>query len=132
MVSVALDRSVELSSTERRGNAMRVVAFVDDDGDLIVLGHDPDSPPDAYGDRAYDHWVVVGDEVRDLVLLELLRERFEGIGAPTAEFMQWLQGRGIPHEVGTVAGEHRGPARIGAKGRRRNGAHGARPTRAGP
>ena len=132
MVSVALDRSVELSSTAFEGNTIRVVAFVDDDGDLIALGRDVGSTPDGSTERTYDHWVVVGEEDRALVLLQLLRERFEGLQAPTAEFMQWLQMHDIPHEVGTVAGEHRGPARIGAKGRRRNGAHGARPTRAGP
>lgn len=130
MVSIALDRSVELGQTYGE-SAMHVVAFVDADGDLIALGHDVGTELHMLHEhRTYDHWIVVGSEQRDRVLLELLRERFDGAPAPTAEFMQWLQSHGIPHEVGSAAGEHRGLARIGPTGRRRNG--GSKPTRAGP
>lgn len=134
MVSIALDRSIELSSTDLGGTAVHVVAFVDADGDLIALGHDVGSAAHRFDEhRGFDHWVVVEGELKDLVLLELLRERFEGAEAPTAEFMQWLQDRDLAHEVGSAAGEHRGPARIGPPhGRRRSGTRGTRPTRAGP
>jgi hypothetical protein len=116
------DFRLPVNALDRTADLINAVAYVDADGDLIAFGHESD----------HDHWVAVGAEVRDLVLLELLRERFEGADAPTAELMQWLQEHGIPFEVGSPAGEHRGPARISAKGRRRNGAHGSKPTRAGP
>lgn len=117
----ALDRTVELLLSENEGKVADALASVDDSGDLIVFG---------CGSESYDHWVVVGEEDKDLVLLELLRERFTAV--PSAEFMEWLERHGIRHEVGSVAGEHRGAARLTAKGRRRNGSGRAKHTRAGP
>lgn len=123
-----LDRTVELSQTTYEGSVVQFSAAVDADGDLIVVAHDV-----AMGSAPHDdHWVVVGEEDKDVVLLELLRERFLGAFAPTAEFLDWLEQHGICHEVASPAGEHRGPTRLSAKARRRNGNKRTKPTRAGP
>jgi hypothetical protein len=117
----ALDRTIELLLSQNDGKIADAVASIDDCGDLIVFGRGPEG---------YEHWVVVGEEEKDIVLLELLRERFTAV--PSAEFMEWLEGHGINHEVGSVAGEHRGAARVSAKGRRRNGSGRTKTMRAGP
>ncbi|MGH2758906.1 MAG: hypothetical protein ACRDKJ_05005 [Actinomycetota bacterium] len=128
-----LDRTVELQQGVDDDRVVEVVASVNADGDLVVFGHDVGRAPTALpGSETYDHWVVVGGENKDLLLLELLRERFLGAHAPTAELMTWLQKRDIRHEVGSRAGEHRGPARLIGRGRRRNGTRRNDPTRAGP
>ena len=123
-----LHRTIELSQTEHEGTVVHFSASVDADGDLIVVAHDSAS---GSGKRD-DHWVVVGEEDKDAVLLELVRERFAGTFAPTAEFLEWLEQRGIRHEVASAAGEHRGPTRLSAKARRRNSTRRTKPTRAGP
>lgn len=132
-IPMELDRTVELKQTVDEGTMVEVVASVDSDGNLVVFGHDVGKAPSALlGSETYDHWIVVGSEDKDLLLLELLRERFLGVAAPTAELMSWLQDRGILHEVGSTAGEPRGPARLNGTGRRRNGARHAKRMRAGP
>jgi hypothetical protein len=123
---IAIDRSFELWPSVDEGTRIEVSVAVDDNGDLIISGHDTGRVP---GDRSYDYWVVVGEEDKDLVLLHLMRERFSDCLAPGAEFMDWLQGHGIRHEVGSTAGEPRG--RRDTNGHRRNGARPKR-SRAGP
>jgi hypothetical protein len=128
-----LDRTVELQQNIDDDRLVEVVASVNADGDLVVFGHDVGRAPTALpGSETYDHWIVVGDEDKDLLLLELLRERFLGFAAPTAELMSWLQARDIRHEVGTRAGEHRGNGRLKTTGRRRHGVRRMKPMRAGP
>jgi hypothetical protein len=130
---ISLDRSLELKRSVEEGTSIEVAIAVDADGDLIVSGHDSgEAVSNLFGSPTYDHWVVVGEEDKDLVLLHLLRERFADARAASAEFLAWLQGREIPHEVGSVAGEHRGRARHPAHGRRRNAARRTNQTRAGP
>lgn len=116
-----LDRTVELQQGVDDDRLVEVVASVNADGDLVVFAHDVGRAPTALpGSETYDHWVVVGAEEKDQLLLELLRERFLDVGMPTAELMTWLQRRDIRHEVASRAGGHR-----------RNGGRG-KPTRAGP
>lgn len=130
---IALERSVDLKLTAGDGTVFDTVASVDANGNLIVYGHDVWAAPDPFAaTRSYDHWVVVPEEDKDFVLLQLLRERFLDGPAPSAEFMSWLEAHAIPHEVGSPAGEHRGEARVRVKAHRRNGARGSNPTRAGP
>lgn len=130
---IALERTVDLKLTAGDGTVFDNIASVDANGNLIVYGHDVWTTPDPFAaTRSYDHWVVVPDEDKDFVLLQLLRERFLDDPAPSAEFMSWLDSHGIPHEVGSPAGEHRGEARVRVKAHRRNGARGSKPTRAGP
>ena len=127
-VPMELDRTVELQCGIDDDRVVEVVASVNADGDLVVFGHDVGRAPTALpGSETYDHWVVVSRDDKDLLLLELLRERFLSATAPTAELMAWLQQRDVRHEVGSRAGEHRGSARLNSNGRRRN-----KPTRAGP
>lgn len=130
---ISLDRSFELKRSMDEGTSIEVAVAVDGNGDLIMSGRDSGkAPQNLLGDRTYDYWVVVGEEDKDLVLLHLLRERFAGTQAPSAEFMEWLQGHEIPHEVGSALGEHRGRARHPAQGKRRNGGRRAKESRAGP
>lgn len=128
-----LDRTVELQQGIDDDRIVEVVASVNADGDLVVFGHDVGRAPTALpGSETYDHWIVVGREDKDLLLLELLRERFLTVAAPTAELMNWLHERDVRHEIGSRAGEHRGPARIRTIARRRNATRRIKPMRAGP
>lgn len=130
---IALERSVDLKLTAGEGTVFDNIASIDAAGNLIVYGHDVLTTPDPFAaTRSCDHWVIVPEEDKDFVLLQLLRERFLDDPAPCAEFMSWLNGHGIPHEVGSPAGEHRGEARMRVKVHRRNGARVSNPTRAGP
>lgn len=130
---VAFDRTIELKLTAGEGTVFDTVASVDPSGNLVVYGHDVWGTPDTFAAaRSYDHWVVVPEEDKDFVLLQLLRERFLDGPAPTADFMTWLDAHGIRHEVGSPAGEHRGEARLRARAHRRNPGMGPQPTRDGP
>jgi hypothetical protein len=112
-----LDRAVELGEND-------VVASIDADGELFVLSHEVHAPS--------EYWVVVAAQDKDLVLLQLLRERFAGVTSQGAEFMTWLQEHDIRHGVGSTTTEHRRPMRLSAKSRRRASVQHAKPTRAGP
>lgn len=129
---VAFQRTIELKLAAGDGTVIDTVASIDDHGDLIVYGHDVWAAPSAFSSApGIDHWVVVPADVKDLVLLQLLRERFTN-AEPTAEFMSWLHDHAIPHEVGSPAGERRGEARLRVKAHRRNGARGFAPSSDGP
>lgn len=134
MVSViALDRSLELRHSVDEGTTVQVMVAVDENGDLIVSGHDSGkAPAKLLGSRTFDHWVLVADEDKDVVLLQLLRERFGDISAPSAEFMEWLKTHDIPHQVGSEAGAHRGVYRPFTSPRRRGTTRRPKRTRAGP
>ena len=130
---VALDRTIDLRLTAGDGTVIDTIASVDDEGNLVVYGHDVWATPSAATvTHNFDHWVVVPEEDKDFVLLQLLRERFLEGPAPSAEFMSWLDDHAIPHEVGSPAGEHRGEARLRVRAHRRNGTRGHKPSRAGP
>ena len=132
-VPMELDRTVELLQGVDDDRLVEVVASVNADGDLVVFGHDVGRAPTALpGSETYDHWIIVGGEEKDLLLLELLRERFLDSTAPTAELMNWLRERSIRHEIGSRAGEHRGQARLRMTAQRRNGGRRFKPMRAGP
>lgn len=130
---VALDRTIDLQLTAGDGTVFDTIGSVDEGGDLIVYGHDvwaTRSPVSATG--TFDHWVVVHEEDKDFVLLQLLRERFLEGPAPSAEFMSWLDDHAIPHEVGSPAGERRGEARLRIRAHRRNGTRSEQPSSNGP
>lgn len=129
---VAFQRTIDLKLAAGDGTVIDTVASIDDHGDLIVYGHDVWAPSALGSAPGFDHWIVVPEGAKDLVLLQLLRERFLPNAAPSAEFMSWLLDHAIPHEVGSPAGEHRGEARLRVKPQRRKGAGGFEPSSDGP
>ena len=73
----------------------RLVACIDESGDLVLEGQDMGPRVEAvWGDTDYEYWVRVSKAHIGVVLLHLLRDTFDSDSA----FRAWLDKRGIPYK----------------------------------
>ena len=71
-----------------------IEVLLNDAGDLILRGHEPDEMPRAaFGTQEYEQRLEIPAEFKDTILLLLLKERFKTDGM----FQQWLERHGIPY-----------------------------------
>lgn len=86
--------------SEEDGEFSILTAYIDKDGSLLLDGYDiGDSVLKAWGDSDYEYWRRVRPEFLDIILLELLKERFDS----DVKFHDWLQEKGIPDEFNSWA-----------------------------
>ena len=75
--------------------AVRLVARIADDGDLILEGQDSGKlVEETFGDGDYEYALKVAADLKDTVLLHLIKERF----ATDGEFRAWLEEKKIACE----------------------------------
>lgn len=81
--------------TTSDGNSRRVVAYIDDHGDLVLETFDTGPNVEAaWGHDDYEFSRRVAAELVPKVLLELIRDRFDS----ERNFQLWLEQKGIPGE----------------------------------
>lgn len=89
-----IDR-VTLAEKRTQGGWHVLEAQVNADGDLVLRGREPDDlPKAAFGATEYESKRTIRAELKDTLLLLLLRDRFKS----DAMFQQWLERHGIPYE----------------------------------
>jgi len=74
-------------------------AAILDNGDLQLSGVDVAEPPlEIFGDSDYEYWVTVPREHKDRLLLELLRQLYQGDCSADGKLTAILEAKGIPHK----------------------------------
>ena len=86
--------SIVLNDRRTPGGELRkLIAYVDDRGDLVLEGYDMgDAVEKWWGDADYEYWRRVDKGDVPQVLLELISDRFQSDSA----FAEWLTEKGIP------------------------------------
>lgn len=83
--------SVLLTTDETGGANVKLVAYIDENGHLLLVGYN--------SDEDYEWGVTVDKEQKDLLLLALIKQSFHS----DVTFGAWLEEVGIPYKLnGTV------------------------------
>lgn len=86
-------REIVMSEVRTEKDYSKLIAKIDDDGDLVLEGYDIGETPKKYwGDSDYEYWLTVNKDYKDTILLWLIKERFED----DSHFKDWLDEKGIP------------------------------------
>jgi hypothetical protein len=86
-------REIVMSEVRTEKDYSKLIAKIDDDGDLVLEGYDVGETPKKYwGDSDYEYWLTVNKDYKDTILLWLIKERFED----DSHFKDWLDEKGIP------------------------------------
>ncbi len=96
-----IPRKLNLRDAAQGGGRTQLDILINDTDDLVMEGYDygPDVE-EFFGDDDYEYWVTVPKEYKDLVLLNLIKEKFtsKSKSGPSSAFMNWLKKKGIPYE----------------------------------
>jgi hypothetical protein len=88
-------REIIMSEVRTEKDYSKLIAKIDDDGDLVLEGYDVGETPEKYwGDSDYEYWLTVNKDYKDTILLWLIKERFEN----DSNFKDWLDEKGIPSQ----------------------------------
>ena len=88
-------KEIQLIDSKSDRVSVRLVAKIEDDGDLVLEGYDIGPlVKEQWGDSDYEYWLRVDKDYKDTILLWLIKERF-----PTdSEFREWLDEKEIPNK----------------------------------
>jgi hypothetical protein len=88
-------REIEVHNYEIPGGRATLSAKITEIGDLQLEGYDHgDVVEKAWGHEDYEYFVTIKEELKDTVLLHLLKDAIKD----SSGFMEWLKARGIDYE----------------------------------